>query len=406
MPEAPPALVVIGASTRAFAASARDAGWRVHAADLFCDLDLRAAAAATACARDFPGGYPRGIVAAARTLPPGPFCYVGAMENHLDVVRTIARERPLLGSPPAAVTAVRDPRSLRRLVRSAGLEFPACHAAPDGLPTDGSYLRKPLAGAGGRGITPWLGDEIDKAEPCVWQRRIAGASWSAAFVIGPETARLLGASRQLTGLDWCHARPFTYCGSIDVPLANLQPSLRRQFAALAAPLAGCGLRGAVGVDIVVDDHDVAWVIEVNPRPTASMELIERSAATSIAAAHVAACGGPAAVAAPARPADPRRWAKAVLYAPHLLAGDAACLAPVAALRDRWVDAAGWPGIADEPAPGRAIPAGGPVCTLLAAAGSGEEAVAELRRRAAILTAALSPPCVGERRPATTRGHTP
>jgi predicted ATP-grasp superfamily ATP-dependent carboligase len=399
-------LVVIGASTRAFAVSARDAGFRVHAADLFCDLDLRAAAATAACVRDFAGGYPCGLVAAARTLPPGPFCYVGAMENHLDVIRAVARDRPLLGSPPAAVAAVRDPWSLRGLVRSAGLQSPECHAVPDGLPRDGSFLRKPLAGAGGRGITPWIDDGDVAAEPCVWQRRIDGVGWSATFIIGPETGRLLGASRQLTGLDWCHARPFTYCGSIDVPIAALPTTLRRQFAALAAPLLACGLRGAVGVDVVVDDREVAWVVEVNPRPTASMELVERSAGTSIAAAHVAACGGPAAATAANRPARPLRWAKAVLYAPHPLTGDAESLAGVTKWLDRWGAAAGRPAIADIPAPGRAIPAGGPVCTLHAAAATADEALATLRRRAAILTAALSPPFVAEQRPETTRGHTP
>jgi predicted ATP-grasp superfamily ATP-dependent carboligase len=144
-------LVVIGASCRAFAASATAAGWRVHAADLFGDLDLDAVAAASVCVRDISGGYPAALVDAVRGFPPAAFCYVGAIENHPDVLRAVAADRRLLGSPPEALAAVRDPWSLRELVRTTGLDCPDSRRSPDGLPTDGSYLRKPLAGAG-RGL--------------------------------------------------------------------------------------------------------------------------------------------------------------------------------------------------------------------------------------------------------------
>ena len=51
-----------------------------------------------------------------------------------------------------------------------------------------------------------------------------------------------------------------------------------------------GLVGLVGVDVVIDEAGELHVIEVNPRPTASMELFERATGESLAAAHLAACG--------------------------------------------------------------------------------------------------------------------
>ena len=403
-----PALVVIGASGRFFAASARRAGWRVHVADLFGDLDLREVAASVACARDRAGGYPESLIDAARDFPPAAFCYVGAVENHPQVIRAVARDRRLLGSPPEAVAAVRDPWALRRIVRGAGLASPDCQPGPEGLPADGSYLRKPLASAGGRGIVPWTAAAPPTVAPCVWQRRTAGGCWSAAFVVAAEGGRLVGASRQWTGLPWCHARPFSYCGSLDVPLPALPDGLRRQLAALGPALADCGLRGVVGADLVVDAAGVAWVLEVNPRPTASMELIERASGASIAALHLAACGAtPAEGGEPAAAAVGGHHTKAVLYAPHALAVDAAWLDRLAECRRRWQAEDGLAAVADIPAPGRLIPAGGPICTLFATAATAAIAAARLRERAEAVSAMFSPPCGGPApRPAATPGGIP
>lgn len=404
MHDAPMPLVVIGGSARAFAVSAARAGRRVYAADLFDDLDLRATATATACVRDLAGGYPTGLVAAARSFPAAAFCFLGALENHPDVIRAIARDRTLLGSPPASLAGVRDPWSLQRLVQDAGLASPECHADPRGLPRDGSFLAKPLAGAGGRGIVPWETATPTPAHATVWQRRVVGAAWSASYIVAAAGSRLLGASRQLLGLPWCHARAFAYCGSIDEPLAGVPSAVRHQFTALGAALAGCGLRGAVGVDAIVDAAGVVWVVEVNPRPCASMELIERATGESIAAAHLAACGA-GAVPTPMASAGPPRWAKAVLYAPHAITIDAAWLARVAAWQEPW-SAAGHPAIADIPAAGRTIPAGGPVCTLFAAADTAAAAVDQLQARTTAVSAAISRPGGAASPPAGARSSIP
>ncbi|MFM8984784.1 MAG: ATP-grasp domain-containing protein [Planctomycetia bacterium] len=399
-------LVVIGASCRAFAASAAAAGWRVHAADLFGDLDLDAVTAASVRVRDMPGGYPAALVDAVRSFPPAPVCYVGAVENHPEVIRAIAADRRLLGSPPEALAAVRDPWSLRELVRTVGLDFPDLRRSPDGLPTDGSYLRKPLAGAGGRGIVPWDSAADAAAVACHWQRRVVGEAWSAAYVTSAGGGRLIGASLQLTGRPWCHARPFAYCGSVDVPLAMVPGRLRDRLAALAPALAGCGLRGVVGVDFLVDAAGTPWVVEVNPRPTASMELLERASGESIAAAHVSACGGrpPSAGATPGSAG--LRQAKAVIYAPRQLRVDEAAVTRLLGLRTLWSAAADRPAIADIPRPEGCIPAGGPICTVFAAAPAAPAAVAELQRRAAAIAAAFSLPAGAAPRSAATPGSIP
>ena len=92
------------------------------------------------------------------------------------------------------------------------------------------------------------------------------------------------------------------------------------------------------------------MLEVNPRPPASLELFERLLEGNAFAWHVEACEGrlPALPVLPPSPA----WAKGILYARQdISVGDT----------HSWATQ----GAADIPHPGESIPAGAPICTLLA-----------------------------------------
>jgi predicted ATP-grasp superfamily ATP-dependent carboligase len=383
-------LVVIGASVRALACSATRAGWLVHAGDLFADADLRATAASvTRVAGRGRHGYPQGLADVLATSPPGPWCYSGALENHPDLLDVMAARRPLAGNGAAAVRAVRDHARLGAALAEAGLDAPATFSSPRGLPTDGSFLVKPRRSAGGRGIRLWHGGRAPADH--VWQERVAGRTWSLSFVCGAGTGRLWGASRQLVGRSWCHASPFAYCGSVAMDPCSLPAPTRPRARRLGDLLgSGFGLVGLVGVDVVLGANGRLHVIEINPRPTASMELSERIGAGSLAEDHLAACGvaSPRAHAA-ARPSCPTAtWAKAVLFAPrplHLTISRADRLVAHAA---DWTAHDGWPAVADIPGVGSAIPAGSPVVTLFAAATNEALARRRLRQRTERLLSVL------------------
>jgi predicted ATP-grasp superfamily ATP-dependent carboligase len=136
------------------------------------------------------------------------------------------------------------------------------------------------------------------------------------YLLHGDGCRLIAASRQLVGCRWCRARPFHYCGSIDLDPTKLDVSVASQVKVLGTLLARhFGLAGLVGADLVVDASGRAWVIEINPRPTASMELAERATGVSLVAEHMAAF----AIAAPIAPARHRRmgvWAKAIFGDPR------------------------------------------------------------------------------------------
>lgn len=401
-------VVIVGASVRGMAASAVRAGRTVHAVDLFGDRDLRAVAATVAEARPYPAGLP----AAVATCPPGPVIYTGGLENRPDLLAAIARGRTLAGCPPEAVAAVRDPRQLAAALAAAGLAFPETRSDPSGLPADGSWLVKPRRSAGGHAIEPWHGATAGRAEDgeFVWQRRVGGRPLAAGFLFAARRGQLVAVSRQLVGRSWCHARPFAYCGSVDLDPRALAPPVSAQLARLGGLLADrFGLVGLVGVDTIVDRAGRVHVIEVNPRPTASMELVERATGLSLATAQLAACCLAAEPAGPGTRAG--TWSKAILFARHDTVIDEAMLAAVAALAGP--PHGDWPLLADIPCPPQVIPEGRPICTLFAHAPTPRASLAALRCRTAAVEAALqgrlSPPSGARRegpRPGTASGTHP
>lgn len=378
-----PALVIAGASCRAATASATAVGWQVFAADCFDDFDLGGVAAATRRVH----GYPEGVVTAVADFPAAPWCYTGALENHLSVVERITATRPLAGCAPAAVRLVRDPATLGALARDAGLAFPDTHASPAGLPTDGTYLRKPRASAGGHGIAPWTGTSIPTTDSAwVWQRRVAGEALSAVLALGPGSPRLLGMSRQLVGKRWCHAPAFGFCGAIGLRPGDLPPADTDRLERFAVVLAAAGLRGVIGVDLVGSTGSL-HVIEVNPRPTASAELVERASGESILATHLAAFG----LASPrpsSGPASDTRWSKAILFAPAVVTIDEPFVTRLLDRTARWTSADGRPALGDVPQPGQTLRAGSPVLTVFAHGESVAESLDVLRKRIAALEAVV------------------
>jgi predicted ATP-grasp superfamily ATP-dependent carboligase len=199
--------------------------------------------------------------------------YTGGLENRRGLVSRINRGRPLWGNNAAVLRRARSPQTLLAACRDAGIRCPAFYQRALDLPQQQRWLEKPLAGAGGSGIRFWAGGTLAARDNRVYyQQFIEGESCSAVFVGDGRGARLLGLTRQLVGVPWLHARTFSYCGSIG-PLglpAALWGAVDRLGNVLAA---SAGLRGLFGVDCIVQDG-LLWPVEVNPRYTASVEVLE------------------------------------------------------------------------------------------------------------------------------------
>lgn len=381
-PIAPKRIVIVGASVRALAESAARAGQAVFAADLFGDRDLLLVASEFRHAAPYPTILP----AVTAGFPAAPCLFTGGLENHPEILAAIAAERPLAGASLPAIRWVRDPARLRGITEQAGLQFPDTRATPAGLPTDGSWLLKPRASAGGRGIRLWRGWCVDEqpSDRWQWQQRVTGQPWSAAFLINPNGSQLIGVCRQLVGRDWASAKPFHWCGGLDLAPESLPTPLRQQLDQLGCGLASVpGLVGLVGVDLIRNASRGMHVIEINPRPTASMELIERTTGLSLVTAQLSACGFGTTSTLPSRPRH-QAWSKAILFAPRPLRFDDRIAAALDATMRPWTDHDGWSAVSDLPLPPQTIPAGRPVCTVFACGPTVPAALQILIRRTTAL----------------------
>jgi predicted ATP-grasp superfamily ATP-dependent carboligase len=371
-------LLICGATARAAALSALRAGIRPVTFDLFADTDLTALCRAGRIAAE---RYPAAFVDSALSVAPCAWLYTGSLENHPGLVDRISERHRLMGNVGAVLRAVRDPFRLSAALREAGIAVPGVRARADGLPRDGSWLVKPRASAGGLGIEP-LGDGTCFPPDAYFQERIDGARLSAVFLADRAGAELVGITRQLAG---CGRARFAYAGNVGPWPTSLPARLR--IADLGRVVANrFTLAGLFGIDFILRD-DVPWPVEVNPRYTASVEVLELATARALVRDHVRAVeagtsDGPERVAeldSPGSPASPARPAgpfvgKAVVYA------EGAGRFPALGVADRLLVTAdaGWQtAIADVPARDTAFQAGDPVLTVFATGATVEACEARL-----------------------------
>ncbi len=307
--------------------------------------------------------------------------YTGALENHPGLLKELAAQRPLYGNAADVVRRVRDPFAVARVLTEVG--FPALAVCPADRPPprDGRWVVKPRRSAGGRGIFVWDHSSPDPAspprrEPVYFQQRAEGAPHSALYLATSVGTVLVGVARQLIGESRLSARPFAYCGSLG-PL-EVAASLWENMAECGRVVGGAfRLRGLFGIDFLLDDAGRSWLTEINPRYTASVEVIEMALGLPLVADHVRAAADfadenrsrqladdlQARLETARRSSGGRMCGKAIVYAPFALR------APSVADLSR---GPGWSAtraqLADRPRPGTLVPAGAPFCTVLIEAG--------------------------------------
>jgi uncharacterized protein len=345
-------VLIAGVSTRGLAESAARAGYEVVAVDGFGDLDLRAHAREVVVARvGSAGGYStRAAVRAARAVRRDAACYVASFENHPRAVAALARESPLWGNPPAVLARVRHPVALARALAARGFATPVARLTPPVARPRLPWLLKPRASGGGSGIAPWRAGQRVPAGSYL-QQRITGVPGSIVFAADGRQAVPLGLSLLLAGEREFGAARFRYCGNILAPPGARMLRLARRLA--QAVTEEFGLVGVNGIDFIAAGG-VPYTIEVNPRYTASMELVERATGVSLFAVHARACAGilPQFDVTAADRA-PGTVGKAIVYARRDL------VAP---------DTRGWlddESVRDVPVPGERIDRGRPICTIFA-----------------------------------------
>jgi predicted ATP-grasp superfamily ATP-dependent carboligase len=342
-------------NVRPLAQSAVRAGFDVVALDAVGHRDLPASARCLSLAHDLGGLFPgnpeswhRRLAQAVRSQRASCLAYSGGFENLPDLVAEMSVDCELLGNSPATLRAVRDPARLREVVSSIGLETP--QILPPGAQPDPAFrwLRKPRKSGMGFAIEPW--DAVVPDDPdIVVQRWVEGIPHSASFLANGHEAQVFAVTQQLSGDPTFGARGFAYVGNLLIPQPDA--GLVEPLSLLATTLTQAfGLVGLNGIDLVLQGEHLA-ILEVNPRYSASMELVEEALAAPLLAWHVAACRRQSLPLLPKRQ-DQKVFGKAIVYA----------------RRDGILpDTTQWlaKGRRDVPHAGGPIHAGLPICTVTA-----------------------------------------
>lgn len=368
-------LAVIALSARPLAASASRAGLAALALDLFADLDTCAHAARCVRVHKKGGLAFDGddlIQALASLSPPGlPVVLGGGFEHDTALMQRISERNPILGNMAETVRLLKDPLALAALCGHLRVPFPAVTLeAPTGPLSDAPLVEKQIGGLGGAHVRARAaGDASAPAPGRYLQARVEGDTYCLVLLCNGTDARVVGAVRQWTAP--CAAQPFRYGGALGpVTLPGAQGAAI--LAAVQTVARVCGLVGLVSFDVVIGPSGW-WLLEVNPRPGSSLEILDVEPMPPLLALHLAACGGKL---PPALPSLPQVTAAALLYADM----------------DVMIPPGDWPeDVRDRMAAGSVIPQGTPICTVKARAATPQAARAAVEARLSEMRARLGLP---------------
>ncbi len=357
-------LIIVGASARAACFSARRAGFTPYWIDQFGDFDLSSEFQGQLVD---PDSYPQGLVDCIKDTAKVPFIYTGAMENHLSVLEALEKQRPLLGNSAQVCRAVRNPEKLTACFDANGIARPDVSLR---AVASGSWLRKPLHGAGGRGIQAYHLNQ-DTGDAFYLQEFIEGEARAGVFLGNGHEACLVGVSRQLVGESFLHAASYAYCGSIG-PVQIAEKERAQWFAIGSAVIRDFALRGLFCVDAICR-QGIIYPLEINPRYSASVEVLEPAIHLPLMSAHWQACEGEL---PESLETVSTMYAKAYLFAGHDLRSpeDVSLFHPAIASINT----------ADIPVPGSTIAKGFPLMTILSEVENETQAIRLLASKAELL----------------------
>jgi predicted ATP-grasp superfamily ATP-dependent carboligase len=200
----------------------------------------------------------------------------------------------------------------------------------------------------------------------------------------PLQVRYVGLTRQLVGRQELNAPPYTWCGSIGpMSLETRGEILARRVGTVLAHR--FGLKGLFGCDFVVNPDGEPMLTEVNPRYTGSTEVLELLCGATLLADHCVATGLDLPEDLPQSPVE---LPSSVIAGKAVLYSDRDLIAPDSSNWDHVTPGKPLPGFADLPQPGSVVRAGGPFCSVFAAAHTFDDCESQLLQSAASVRSLL------------------
>ncbi|MGH8751754.1 MAG: ATP-grasp domain-containing protein, partial [Burkholderiales bacterium] len=228
----------------------------------------------------------RALLAAARELCPPQNCAGliegSGFEDRPELLRRLARGRRLYGNTPETVAWLKDPARFFPLLDELATPHPEISLRPPRKAH--GWLAKKTGGNGGGHVHLAAGAPADAQH--YYQRLAPGRSMSVTFLANGRAAHIIGFNEQWTA---GAGSPFCYGGAISH--AEVPPPVRTGIVhKLNQLVAETGLSGLNGMDFLLSGDHYS-VLEINPRPTATVDLYDADYTSGLLAWHLRACEG-------------------------------------------------------------------------------------------------------------------
>jgi predicted ATP-grasp superfamily ATP-dependent carboligase len=222
-------------------------------------------------------------------------------------------------------------------------------------------LLKRAASCGGQGVAYFSPQYAAVDSTCYYQKYTPGQVMSVLFIADGETHRTIGYNLLSASGSGAPA-PFLYSGAI--AQIAVRDAMRIQIERIVDKLvSSLGLQGINSIDFIHNDAG-NFVIDLNPRPTATLELYEHLMPEGWIKRHIEACHGELPVMPIIGAAE--MHGQLIVYAPRNIE------IPIEMVWPQWIK--------DRPGSGARIHQGEPLCSLYAKGATVAEVEAALRQR--------------------------
>ena len=351
------------------AQSAARGGYASVALDLFADQDTRKLANDCYCVADAQGAFDEKRLFSALSGIPNRIglVYGSGLDGRPDLLGKLIFGRRLLGNSIETLRWLKTPRRFFALLKELEIPHPATRFSPP--PSSEGWLVKPSCGEGGKRVR-FNAKNLAVAETDYFQRYVPRDAGSVLFLADSQQARIIGFNSQWNA-SHDPDQPFLFGGAVN--RASLNPDQEATLQTAIAKLTrAVGLVGLNSLDFIRDESEIR-VLEVNPRPSATMALYDADYPRGLVHEHVLACQGrlPPSV---CKEGPVRAFRIAYATRPILIPPDM-----------------NWPeGSADLPAAGSEIAVGYPICSVQVEGMETSAVDAALQTRITELLARLGP----------------
>jgi len=278
-------VLIFAQSGRFLAQSATQAGYRVWVADCFGDQETFSVAERWQQLPRLSENSSIDVLDLLSTLSQGEECsliYGSGIELTYTMLAQLPRNIQLIGNEFNTVHTVQTPQLFFKLLTQLKLRFPETTFKK---PEDSSnWLVKSSFGMGGEHIQHLNSAHIQTKH--YFQRHISGLPGSALFLANGSSSQLISINKQV--LSENPSVPFQL-SRIDnnwLISAKHQGEIQLAIDKIVIKIA---LRGINSLDFIISQQDELFILEVNPRPSASADLVADKA--TLFQQHIDACQG-------------------------------------------------------------------------------------------------------------------